>query len=86
MVSVRAYRGGTHGSGVLSSACDMLEMSMVRGVGGVCDRIGFGPYQFWRNMGNVVYVSVFWLRWCWGREGGRLLPGSGRVVLCLCVL
>ena len=29
--------GGTHGSGVLSSAGDVLEMSVVRGVGGVCD-------------------------------------------------
>ena len=29
--------GGTRGSGVLSSACDVLEMSVVRGVGGVCD-------------------------------------------------
>ena len=32
-----AYMGGTHDSGVLSSAGDMLEMSVVRGVGGVCD-------------------------------------------------
>ena len=29
--------GGTRGSGVLSSAGDVLEMSVVRGVGGVCD-------------------------------------------------
>ena len=29
--------GGTRGSGVLASAGDVLEMSMVRGVGGVCD-------------------------------------------------
>ena len=26
-----------HSSGVLSGACDVLEMSVVRGVGGVCD-------------------------------------------------
>ena len=25
------------GSAVLASACDVLEMSVVRGVGGVCD-------------------------------------------------
>ena len=31
------YMGGTHGSGVLSSARDVLEMSVVRGVCGVCD-------------------------------------------------
>ena len=38
MVSVSAYMGGTRGgSGVLSSAGDVLEMSVVRGVGGVCD-------------------------------------------------
>ena len=29
--------GGTHGSGVFSSADNVLEMSVVRGVGGVCD-------------------------------------------------
>ena len=32
----------------------------VGGVGG--ERIRFGLYQFWRNMGTVGYVSVFWLR------------------------
>ena len=37
MVAVSAYMGGTRGSCVLSSACDVLEMSVVRGVGGVCD-------------------------------------------------
>ena len=35
MVAVNAYIGGTRGSGVLSSACDVLEMSVVRGVGGM---------------------------------------------------
>ena len=48
MVAVSAYMGGTRGLGVLSSACDVLEMSVVRGVGGVCDmcmclaRVGVG--------------------------------------------
>ena len=32
-----AYMGGTRGSGVLASACDVLEISVVRGVGGVYD-------------------------------------------------
>ena len=32
VVAVSAYMGGTRGSGVLSSACDVLEMSVVRGV------------------------------------------------------
>ena len=37
VVAVCAYMGGTRGSGVLASAGDVLEMSVVRGVGGVCD-------------------------------------------------
>ena len=37
VVAVSAYMGGTHGSGVLASACDVLEISVVRGVGGVYD-------------------------------------------------
>ena len=36
VVSVSAYMGGTRSSGVLSSAGDVLELSVVRGVGGVC--------------------------------------------------
>ena len=32
-----ACMSGTHGSGVLSSTGDVLEMSVVRGFGGVCD-------------------------------------------------
>ena len=36
-VAVSAYIGGTRGSGVLSIAGDVLEMGVVRGVGGVCD-------------------------------------------------
>ena len=37
VVAVSAYMGGTRGSGVLTIAGDVLEMSGVRGVGGVCD-------------------------------------------------
>ena len=37
VVAVSAYMGGTRGSGVLSSSGDVLEMSVVRCVGGVCD-------------------------------------------------
>ena len=37
VVAVSAYMGGTRGSGVLASAGDVLEMSVVIGVGGVCD-------------------------------------------------
>ena len=42
VVAVSAYMGGTRGSGVLSSTCDVLEMSVVRGVGGVCVWLGAG--------------------------------------------
>ena len=34
---VGACMCGTRGSGVLSSTGDVLEMSVVRGVGGLCD-------------------------------------------------
>ena len=37
MVAVSAYMGGTRGSGVSPNACDVLEMSVVRVVGEVCD-------------------------------------------------
>ena len=35
LVAVSACMSGTRGSGVLSSTGDMLEMSVVRGVGGL---------------------------------------------------
>ena len=66
VVAVSVYMGGTRGSCVLSSAVDVLEMSMVRGVDELCmclarggvggvggERIGFGLYQSWRNIGKV---------------------------------
>ena len=37
MVAVSACMSCTRGSVVLSSTCDVLEMSVVRGVGGVCN-------------------------------------------------
>ena len=37
VVRVSSYMDGTRGSGVLASACDVLEISVVRGVGGVYD-------------------------------------------------
>ena len=37
VVAVSACMSGTRGSGVLSSTGVVLEMSVVRGVGGVCD-------------------------------------------------
>ena len=83
--------GGTYGSGILSSATDVLwmrgvgevcEMCMclaqgdVGGEGGVNERIVFGLYQSCQNRGSVGRVSVFRLRWCrWG-VGIGLGPGS----------
>ena len=37
MVAVSVCMNGTRGSGILCSSSDVLEMSVVRGVGGVCD-------------------------------------------------
>ena len=37
VVAVSACMCGTRGSGIFSSTCDVLEMSVVRGVRGVCD-------------------------------------------------
>ena len=37
VVAVSACMSGTRGSGVLSSTGDMLEISVMRGVGGVCE-------------------------------------------------
>ena len=45
VVAVSAYMGGTRGSGVLASAGDLLEMSVVRRVGGVCDMCMYGTME-----------------------------------------
>ena len=37
VVALSVYMGGTHGSGVLASAGDVLELSVVSGVCGVGD-------------------------------------------------
>ena len=85
MVAVSTYIGGSRGSGVLPSAGDVLEMSVVRGVCGVCDmwlggvggvvgeRMRFGIYQSWGKVG-----SVFWLRWCWGASWASVWEGGWR--------
>ena len=97
VVVVSSYMGGTCSSGVLCNTGDVLEMSVVRGVGGVChvyvfgswrcgrcwgrvgELIGFGFYQSYRNRGRMGYVSLLWLRWCWGKWVGGL---SRRVGWC----
>ena len=48
VVAVSVYIGGTCGLCVLSSAGDLLEMSVVRGVGGVCDMC-----MYWARVGVV---------------------------------
>ena len=73
MVSA-GHVGGTRGSGIVSSAADVLWMSAVRGMRGLC--LGF-TYPL--GTGEVLEgrVSVFWLRWCrWG-VGREIGPGSG---------
>ena len=103
MVVVSAgHVGGTRGSGIVSSAADVLGMSEVRGmreVDGVCEmciclarvgrwgkRIGFGLYQSCGNMEIVERAPVFGLRWCRWGVCRWLGPGSGGMVLCLCEL
>ena len=102
VVAVSAYMGCTRGSGDLSRAGDWLEMSVVRGVGGVCDMcmclarggrcwgqvgdwLGFGLYQFWRNMGRVCLCFG-----CGGVGGigGECVVGLGQCLVgcyvCVC--
>ena len=82
VVAVSAYIGGTRGSGVLSSASDVLEMSVVRGgfVTCVCVLLGSGWEELgcewvrgfglgFTNSGGTCGkwdMCVFWLPWCWG--------------------
>ena len=51
------------------------------------DRIGFGLYQFWRNMGYVcVLVAVVWVMLEESGCAAWTRVWEGGVVLCLCVL
>ena len=90
VVAVSAYLGGIRGSGGLACSGDVLEISVVRGVGGVYDMCmclarggvgGVGGYQDWvwaLPHGGVGGVGGEWAAWARVWEGG--------VVLCLCVL
>ena len=50
VVAVSECMSGTRGSGVLSSTGDVLEMSVMRGVGVVCDVYVFGSGRCgWRG-------------------------------------
>ena len=71
--------GGTRGSGIVSSAADVLWMSVVRRMSGVCrvcemcmclarGGVGGEGGEWMRGLGlgftnPVGRVSVFWLRW-----------------------
>ena len=84
---------GTRGSGVLSSTGDLLEMSVVRGVGGVCDMcmcfarggVGAEGGEWMRELGlgftdPVGTGGVLDMCLCFGWGVGRGLgPGSGAV-------
>ena len=94
VIAVSAYMGGTRGSCVFSSAGDVLEMSVVRGVGGVCDIcmcltrggvggvggewIGFGLYQSWRNRGKWDMCLCFDCGGVSGVGGGCWLAAWAR--------
>ena len=97
MVAVSAYMCGTRGSGVLSSARGVLEMNVMRGVGGVCGMCmclargwveGVGG-ELVRGLGlGFTNPGGTWGKWdmclCfgYGGVGRRLGPGSGRMGWC----
>ena len=101
VVAVSAYMGGTRGSGVLSSACDVLEISMMRGVGRVCDMcmcmarecvggewvrgLGLG---FTNRGGTGGKCDMCLCFGCGGVDGVGVewVGGLGNVVLSLCLL
>ena len=96
VIAVRAYMGG---SGVLSSAGDMLEMGVVRGVCRVCVCVllgaGWGEWVTGLGLGFTNSGGT-WGKWdmCFGcggvgGVGGEWLGGlveclAGWVVLCVC--
>ena len=99
VVAVSACMSGTRGSGILSSTGDVLEMSVVRGVVGVCDmcmclaRGGVSEWENWvwaeRCCWSLWHVYVFGSGRCeWMRElvlGFTNPVGIGRVLdMCLC--
>ena len=62
-----------------------LAWGGVRGVGGEwVTSLGLG-FTYSRGTWGKWDMCVFWFRWCgwrWGRVGGRLGPGFGRVRWC----
>ena len=74
---------GTRGSGLLPSTCDVLEMSVVRGVGGVCSMcmclargcVGGEGGEWMRELGLGFIYTVG----TWGVLDMCLCFGSGGV-------
>ena len=79
VVAVSACMSGTRGSGVLSSTGDVLEMSVLRGVGGVCNICMCLALAVWVEGGGGCE---------WMRELGLGFDnpvGTGGVLdMCLC--
>ena len=82
VVAVSACMCGTRGSVVLSSTGDVLEMSVVRGVGGVCDMcmclarggVGGEVGEWMRELGlGFTNSGEIWGKWdmcmCFGCGG-----------------
>ena len=77
VVAVSACMSGTRGSGVLFSAGDVLEMGVLRGVGGVCDMC------MCLARGGVGGEGVEWMREL--GLGFTNPVGTGGVLdMCLC--
>ena len=68
---------GTRGSGVLSSTGNVLELSVVRGVGGVCDMC------MCLVRGGVGGEGVEWMREL-GLGFTNLMGTGGVLNMCLC--
>ena len=79
VVAVSAHMGGTRGWGVLSSTGDVPEMSVARGVGGVCDMC------MCLARGRVGVIGGEWVR---GLGLGFINLGGtwGKWDICVCVL
>ena len=84
VVAMSAYMGGTRSSGVLSSACDVLEMGVVKGVGGVtcvCVCLGAGWEVEWVTGLGYISSGGTWGKWdmclCFGCGCLGGIGGSG---------
>ena len=75
---VSACMSGTRGSGVMSNTGDVLEMSVVRGVGGVCDMC-----MCWLG-GGVGGEGGEWMREL--GLGFTICGDRGVLDVCLCLV